>query len=305
MKRILAMLIAVLMIVSLSACVSESGGDIQKPSDVSGNDIPTGETEGENVPDVQQQGSKDVTIAEAVLVDEAGVKITAKSLSTDSFMGPEIKLLIENNSGKDLTVQTRNSSVNGYMVDTMMSADVVNGKKANDSFTIMGSDLEDCGITTITDIEFSFHIFTTEDWDTYLDTGMIQIKTSAAETYQQTYDDSGSVAYDANGIKIVVKGLSGEESFLGDSIVVYIENNNGKNITVQSRDVSVNGFMVDPIFSCEVVNGKRAVDTITFMSSELEENEITAIETVELSFHIFDADSWDTIVDTDVVTITF
>lgn len=305
MKKILAMLVALLMIVSLTACVSESGGDFQKPSDVSGNDTPTGETEGENVPDVEQQETEDVTITEAVLVDEAGVKITAKSLSTDSFMGPEIKLLIENNSGKDLTVQTRNSSVNGYMVDTMMSADVVNGKKANDSMTIMDSDLEDCGIATITDIEFSFHIFTSEDWETYLDTDMIQIKTSAAETHQQTYDDSGSVAYDANGIKIVVKGLSGDESFLGDSIVVYIENNNGKNVTVQTRDVSINGFMVDPIFSCEVVNGKRAVDTITFMSSDLEENEITAIETVELSFHIFDADGWDTIVDTDVVTITF
>ena len=36
--------------------------------------------------------------------------------------------------------------------------------------------------------------------------------------------------------------------------------------------------------------GKRVIDTITFMSFELEENEITTIETAELSFRIFEFD---------------
>ena len=63
--------------------------------------------------------------------------------------------------------------------------------------------------------------------------------------------------------------------------------------------------MVDAIFSQDVVIGKKAVTDITFMSTELEENEITTVEDVELSFHIFESDSWDTIVDTDVVKITF
>jgi hypothetical protein len=47
------------------------------------------------------------------------------------------------------------------------------------------------------------------------------------------------------------------------------------------------------------------MDTITFMSSELEENGIETIESVELSFHVFDMSSWDTIVDTALVTINF
>ena len=302
MKKIVAVILVMLLAVSLAAC-GVTVDDIKEPTDVSAGDIASKENDKKDE-STTQSVPKDVFIEETVLVDEAGVKIVAKKLETDSFMGPELKLLIENNSGKNLTVQARNESVNGYMITSIFSADVVDGKKANDSMTFSSSELEMCGITTIADIEFSFHIFTTEDWETYLDTDPISVKTSAAETYEYTIDDSGDVAYDGNGIKIVVKGLD-EDTLFGSSVVVYIENNSSKNVTVQTRDVSVNGFMVDAIFSQDVVIGKKAVTDITFMSTELEENEITTVEDVELSFHIFESDSWDTIVDTDVVKITF
>lgn len=76
-------------------------------------------------------------------------------------------------------------------------------------------------------------------------------------------------------------------------------------VTVQIRDLSVNGFMTDAVFSPNVTAGKRAIDTITFLSSDLEENNISSIETVELSFHIFDSIEWETIADTDTISITF
>lgn len=302
MKKLIAIVLALILAMSLAACDGASGGEIKNPSSVSA-ESNTGENPSKEP--VKKPEDNKVTIDEVVLVDEAGVKITAKGFDADSLFGPELKLLIENNSGEDLTFQCRDVSVNGYMVGTMLSADVVNGKKANDSLTFMESDLEACGIEAIADIELSFHIFHSADWEDYLDTDAIQIKTSIADTYTYTYNDSGDLAYSGNDVKIVVKGLTEDDSILGPSIVVYIENTGSKDVTVQTRDVSVNGFMIDALFSCDVVAGKRAVDTITFMDSALEENDITAIEDVELSFHIFDAEEWDTIVDTEVVTITF
>lgn len=299
MKRALSLVIAVLLILSLAAC-GGSDAELQTPADVSVNDPAATKPE-----ETEQAAAQETAIEETVLVDEAGVKITAKSFHENELFGPALKILIENNSDVDLTIQTRNASVNGYMVETMLSVDVVSGKKANDEIIFMSSDLEACGIETVADMEFAFHIFTTEDWETYLDTPSIQLKTSAAETYEYTYDDSGEVAFDANNVKIVVKGLAEDNSLFGPSIVVYIENNSDQDITVQARDVSVNGFMVDAIFSSDVMVGKRSVDTITFMSSDLEENEIAAIETIELAFHIFDFAEWETIVDTEVVTISF
>ncbi len=246
-----------------------------------------------------------VTIDEAVIFEQEGIKITAKSFDSKGTFGPEIKLLIENDSDKNVTVQSRSTSVNGYMVDTMMSADVVAGKKANNSLTFMTSDLETADITTIADMEFSFHIFDSETWDTIVDSDIISIKTSAADGFAYSFDDSGTHVYNENNVEIVVKGLSEDASWVGPSIVVYIYNSGNDDIAVQARDVSINGFMVDTIFSCEVMPNKHAIDTISFMSSDLEENGIEKIENVELTFHVFDYSSFDTIADTSPVTISF
>ena len=302
MKRTLAIILAIILAMSLVACGSPSDEEIKEPSNVVTGD---NTEEGQQEEQVEKPEETEATISETVLVDEAGIKITAKSLEVDEVFGPEIKLLIENNSGKDLTFQCRNASVNGYMVETMMSVDVVNGKKANDSLTFMQSDFEACGIEAIADMEIAFHIFDMADWETYLDTDAIQIRTSIADTFEYTYDDNGDLAYEGNCIKIVIKGLAEDDSIFGPSIVTYIENTGDKDVTVQTRDVSVNGFMVEAVFSCDVVAGKRAVDTITFMESDLEENGITTIENVELSFHVFDFDDWETIVDTEIANITF
>lgn len=282
MKKFLSILIVAVMVLSFASCGSSS------------------DNSGEN--EVTNKGKAEIT--EAVLMDEAGVKITAKSLEPDGFSGAELKLLIENNSGNNLTVQCRNASINGYMIDTMMSVDVADGKSANDELVFLNSDIDNCGIKAIADMEFSFHIFTTEDWETYLDTPQITILTSLAEGFEYEYDNSGIVMYDDNGIEVMVKGLD-EDAFFGPCVKVYIANNTDQDITVQTRNVSINNFMIDPIFSADVLSGKHAISEITFFSSDLEENEITEIKTLELNLHIFDSTNWETILDTDTITINF
>ena len=313
MKRIFALLIALSLAIGMVGCMSEPQSDLVEPNDVATQPAGDGGSVENGGQEPATDASQDVvtassshteTISETVLVDQNGIKITAKSLDFDGFMGPELKLLIENSSGKSLTFQSSNASVNGYMVETIMSVDVADGKKANDSLTFSSTDLNLCGIETVADMEFSFHIFDAESWDTYLDTEPIKLETSAASGYTYTFDDSGTAVYEGNDVRIVLKGLS-SDSWLGQELVVYIENNSGRGITVQTRDVSVNGFMMEPIFSRDVAPGKHAIDGITFMDSDFEDNGITDIETVELSFHIFDLETWDTIVDTEPVTVTF
>ena len=237
-------------------------------------------------------------------MDESGIKITATGLE-DGWLGTDLKLLIENNGDTNVTVQARNSSVNGFMVDTMMSEDVVAGKKANTTLTFSTGGLKEANITTVANMEFAFHIFETDSWDTYLDSAMIVLETSAADGYEQAVDDSGTLFYDTDGIKIVGKGLSTDDSIFGPGLIVYIENNTEKNITVQVRDTSVNGFMVDPSMSQDVVSGKKAISAVTFFSSDLEENGIEDITEIETSFHIFDMDSWNGIADTEAILINF
>lgn len=291
MKKSVSLLLALLLMLPLTAC-GGAEGELLQP----------------NIQDqAQGNGAQEtkVTVEQVMLLEQDGIKIQAKELKPDGLLGAELKVYIENETEKDLTIQCRNSSVNGYMVETMFSAEVAAGKKANDTITFLSADLELCGIETIADMELSFHIFTTEGWDTVLDSQQVQIKTSAADTYSYTYDHPGTQVYEGSGIKLIAKGLNKEDSILGPGLVLYIHNTGDQGITVQAQDASVNGFMIETVLSQEVMPGKHAVSTVTFLSSDLEENDISKIEDLELSFHIFDTATWETVVDTEPIRLSF
>lgn len=289
MKKALTMLLSLALILSLAACGS-SDSEVKEPSDVSADSSAQNE---------EVAAPKEVTIDEAVVLDENGVKITAKSLSDDGFWGPGVKLLIENNSGKNLTVQARDVSVNGYGIDCSLSADVADGMKVNDSLELFDSSLELAGIETIADIEWAFHIFNSDDWFDEWDSSMIRIETSAAATYEYGYDDSGDVIYNKDGLTFIVKGMERDE------ILILAKNETASTYTFSLRDTSINGFMVDDYFSCEVPAGKRGMGKISFSSTALEENEITDIEHVQFYLHMYKDTDILNAIDSDIISLDF
>lgn len=117
---------------------------------------------------------------------------------------------------------------------------------------------------------------------------------SEAEKNADTANQS-KVLFEDSTARITYTGTD-EESWMGKGLKVTIENLSDKNITVQTRETSVNGVMDDPYFSCDVASGKTANDTIYFSSKD-------DLGTIELSFHIVDSDTYDTIADTEKVTL--
>lgn len=242
------------------------------------------------------------SISEQVLLDKRGIVITATGLDLDGSFGPELELLIENNSETDVNVQVRDVSINGYMVETVFSVEAAAGKKAKDSLIILESGLRKCGIETIADIELSFCLLD-DHMVSFLESDAVKISTSAADGYKYSFDDTGDELCNEKGVRIVSKGFSDNESVFGPGLVLFIENTTSETITVQARDVSVNGFKVDTIFSQDIAAGKRAVTPVTAINSSLQKNGIDTIENMELYFHVFTASGRETIFDTDPVTI--
>lgn len=248
------------------------------------------------------------TVEEQVIFNQDGIVVTVTGFKQDEgwfSFGPSLSLLIENDSSEGIMVQARDASINGIMVDTGMSQDVAIGKKANTELTFWSSYLEKAGIDNIRDIEFKLSISNMDTWDTIIKTDVISVTTSIDSSYVQTIDDSGALVVDQDGVRIVAKELDDTDSFWGADIYLFIENNSGQDIMVQAREVSINGFMISPVFSTDVINGKVAFSELTFFESDLEANSIDRITELELSFHIVNSDSWDTIFDTDSVVITF
>ncbi len=261
----------------------------------------SGDTETPTPTPAPAPASKETMIEEQILLDSNGVVITAKEYKKDSIWGDGIKLLIENNSDKDINVRCNAVIVNNYMINELFYASVAAGKKSNETLYLSSTELEQAGISNIAQIEVYFYLYDSNTYDRIYEADKVTIKTSLYDEMDTNANTDGVELYNKNGIKILGKYVD-EDSFWGASALLYIENNSGKNITVSVDDVSVNGFMVSSLLSSTVYNGKKALCDVTFLSSDLEENDIETIETIELSFRIYDPDTYNTIEETEPIS---
>ena len=116
-----------------------------------------------------------MTLAETVLLDQDGIRITATGLSTDSLFGPELNLLVENDSAQNIVVQPNYCMVNGYMMTDLLYSDLAPHSRAVDTLTLLGSELEDNHIDTITDAELSLQITDADYYQTIDSTAPITL----------------------------------------------------------------------------------------------------------------------------------
>lgn len=244
-----------------------------------------------------------VTIEEQELINQDGIVITAKEYVTDNIWGDGIKLVLENNTDKTVTVGCNALIVNNYMITDLFVAEVAPGKKSNEVMYLSNTELKAAGIDTVGQVEIYFHVYDSASYDNIFDSGCVTIKTSEFANMDTTPEDMGTELYNENGIRIVGKAVD-ENSFWGTAILLYCENTSGKNVGISVEEMSINGFMMSPLFSTIIYDQKMSLDEITVLSTELETNGIEEIEEVELKFHIYDVDSYNTIADSEPIKFT-
>lgn len=107
--------------------------------------------------------------------DNVIVKFTGLS-NGSNLGGYDINFQIENISDVSLTIQNRETSINGFMVNlAALSVDVSPGKKANASIMVFGDDAEEIPISKINEIETKLAIVDSEDFNTYYETEVFTI----------------------------------------------------------------------------------------------------------------------------------
>lgn len=240
------------------------------------------------------------TIEEQVLLDQDGVKITAKEYVEDFLFGEGIKILVENTSEGNVGIQCNAVIVNNYMIADLFACEVAAGKKANETIYLLSTELEAAGIENIGQIELYFHIYNSDTYSTLFESECITIQTSGFSDMDVTPDDSGAELYNEDGIRIVGKVVD-KNSFWGSAVLLYLENTSGRNVLVTCDNMSINGFMVNGYLYSTIYDGKMAIDEIIIMQSDLDENEIDSVEEIELSFTIIDADSFMSVTETDAI----
>ena len=303
-SKMLVALLLVLVMVLTTAC--SSGEEVKQPASVNGDSsVTSGDTPAENNTNTEEEDTAvEITVAETVLYDAGDIKVTATGYE-DGWMGPEIKVLVENNSTKNVLVTADAVSVNGYMMPyASLYAEVAEGKKANESLSIMSSELDQSGIEVMAEIQFYIQISDSETWETMATSELLTLTTSAAP-YEQSVDDSGDVLYDSEGIRIICKGLK-QDIIWDGTVVFYMENNSGKAISIYAENVSVNGFMQDVGLWSDLRPGTKLIDGMSMIDlSDLEIESIDQIENIEFNLRVVDANTWEDIKTTDVLTLNF
>ena len=80
-----------------------------------------------------------------------------------------IPVIVENKSGKSLTIQFLDTSVNGYMFNFFYYMTVADGKMAISDITLYETELEDNDIEEIENIEFGITAFAPGEWNAVID----------------------------------------------------------------------------------------------------------------------------------------
>ena len=241
------------------------------------------------------------SIEEQILFESDGVRVTAKEIS-EGWAGPELKVLIENDSDTKVTVSLDEIAVNDYMVSAWLYEDVDAGKKSNATFTIWSSTLADAGIDNIGKIDFYFEVINSDTYNVIYKSDEIEVKTSLYDEMDEEINGVGEELVNQNGIRIVGKGVS-DDSIWGSGVILYVENNTDEDILVTADDLSINGYMIDAYLYSVVKPGKKAIDTIIFSSTDLEENDIESIDEISLSLDISDANTWMTLFSTENMSL--
>ena len=243
------------------------------------------------------------SIEEQVLLDQEGIKITALEMVDDSIWGKGIKVLIDNNSDKSVVVGLDALIVNNYMISDLFASHIAPGKSAYETIYISSSALEQAGINNIGQVELYFNIYDSDSYEDIFEADVVTIHTSAYDNMDVDISVEGSELVNQDGIRIIGKYVD-EDSFWGSAILLYIENSSDKDISISCDDMSINGFMVSSFFSSSVYSGKMSIDEITIFESDLEDNNIDKIEDVEFKFQIYDSSTYDTILETDVISFS-
>lgn len=288
----LAGLLAIAVLGAMGGCsgTEDSSSKKEKTSSATENSIveESSETEAPTEEQTEAENSDNAADESKVLFEDSTVRITYTGTDEESWMGKGLKVTIENLSDKNISVQTREASVNGVMDDPYFSCDVASGKTAND--TIYFSTKDELGT-----VELSFHIFDSDTFDTIADTEKVTLVIDDCITSEKTEADK---VYEVNGVVVSYAGKV-DDDIWGTEFQFLIENNGTETYTVHAENISIDNTMYDGSMYAEVAAGKYANETMSFIGEEL------PAEMNELEFKLVISNSnYETVAESDPIKVS-
>ena len=292
MKKVLTLLLALVMVLSLTACVASqpttgSKNDPTKPT--------TAPTNKPTEPTTAPTQPEEIVFPETVIAETDDCTFKIVSIDTDMF-GYTLKVYMENKSSVTQMFSMSDVTVNNYMCDPFWACEVSAGLKQNSEVTFSYTDLERNGITTPTKIEFKLTIYDSEGWDAkefFAETCTIypQGEDKYVDDGGYTAQEGDTVLVDNENCTVIVTGYENNEIW-GFEMHLYILNKSDKSLTFAANGLTVNDLMLDPWWYTSVAAGMRSHCYITWMG-DLETYEVGEVTKINFQLSATDPTSLD------------
>ena len=210
------------------------------------------------------------------LYNDNEIQVTVASAGT--YYGEyALSVMVQNDTKQDVIVSTDLLSVNGYMVDCSLYADVPAGESQQAFLQLDSYALAPAGITDIAEIAFYLDIYDSQTYEDIAVTELITLETDIADGFTQAVDDSGWEMHRDDSLRIVYRGAT--VSPYGEcDLQFYLENLSDAQISVSTTLLQVNGQDA-PGFLWDILRPEtRAVDSLWIY--DLEELDITQLEQI-------------------------
>lgn len=289
MKKLIAILLSTILVLSLAAC----SGNEPQPTD------PGTTRPAATDPVIQTPTDPPVVpmeMGETVIIDNENCTFTIESASQNAYVGMTVEVLLENKTDKTLLFTWNNTSVNGFMHDPFWAEEVAAGKKAKSTIHFDTYQLEEYGVESVDEIQFTLYVYDSDDFmaDPYV-SEVFTIYPTGLSAETMVYPTRGSkageqVIADNEDVTFIIESAGVDGSFY--NLRCYISNKTDKNVMVSWEEVSVDGFMIDPLWAVTVGAGKQAVTDISFLRSDLADNGIENPGQIEFKLNVSDYDDW-------------
>lgn len=296
MKKILALLLAIMMVLSLVACGGETtsnNGDNPSTSSQSGENTNNNSAE-DNKTNTEEKN--EITFEEIVVIDNDACVIKITEIDPDNMWGFSLKAQLENKSAdKTYMFSVESASINGVQCDPFFASEVAAGKKANEEISFSDSSLEENGVGEFTDIELTFRVYDSNDWtadEVARETVHVYpYGEDKAVAFVREAQASDNVIIDNEYVTVTVIGYENDDIW-GYTVNLFLQNKTNSTVMFSVDEASVNGFMADPFYANSVSAGKCAFSSMSWSDTTLEENGITNVEEIEMLFRAYDSDNW-------------
>ena len=288
MKKILSIILALTMCLSLVACGGSSDSGSGKETDTSGEKTAQTETK-------KEEQLKEVEFETVTVLDNEYclIEITALKVKGDEA---ELKVLMENKTeDKNQMISLREASINGYDCEPFFATTVAAGKKASKTIDVEVGSLAGKEIKNATDIELYFHVSDSDDFmaDPYGDgrATLYPFGEEMAEKYIRADVSTDILIADTDEVKVVAVGVDSDDMF-GYGLVLYLENKTDGEVMYTVDNVSVNGFMADPFWATSLSANTVCYKELTWFSTTLEDAGVETVEEIEMNFKAYDYEDW-------------